>query len=177
MSTERPTDRRGVPHRTAEPAPWPAFRTLAWSMPAAFAPHIAEEYAAGFPEWVAGHFGEPMTAGTFLANNAVFMAILLGLTAWAHLRPGAASAFLLIAWASGNLFWNFVFHLATTVAFDRYSPGLVTATLLYLPLSVAAGGAALRERVLTPASFATAVAIGAGLMLIVMLAALYRVTP
>lgn len=149
------------------------FRSLIWLMPASFAPHILEEFAAGFPGWVTDTLGSPMSAGGFLLNNAAFMAILLGLAAWAWRRPSPLPAFLLLSWASGNLFWNAVFHLATTLLYGRYSPGLVTAVLLYVPVSVAVGRAALRERALPPAAFAGAVAVGAALMLLVIWGGLF----
>lgn len=150
------------------------FRRLIWLMPAVFAVHIVEEYGAGFPGWVSTMFGQPMAPDTFLFNNAGFMVILLGLTIWAAARPSALSAFLLLSWASGNLFWNFVFHLATTVIFDRFSPGLVTGTLLYLPVSVAVAWAALSQRVLPVAAFVVAMAVGGGLMLLVIWGGLYH---
>lgn len=159
---------------TANEGPVPRFRSLIWLMPASFAPHILEEFTAGFPDWVTHTLGSPMSAGGFLLNNAVFMAILLGLTVWAWRRPSALSAFVLLSWASGNLFWNFVFHLATTALYDRFSPGLVTAVLLYFPVSAVVGWSALRERVLPPAAFVAAVAIGGALMLIVIWAGLFR---
>jgi hypothetical protein len=151
-----------------------SFRRLIWLMPAVFAVHIVEEYGAGFPAWVSSMFGQPMAGPTFLVNNAAFMVILLGLTFWASARPSAVSAFFLLSWASGNLFWNFVFHLATTVVFDRFSPGLVTATLLYLPVSVAVAWSALAQRVLPVAAFIAATAIGATLMLLVIWGGLYH---
>ncbi len=151
-----------------------AFRRLIWLMPAVFAVHIVEEYGAGFPGWVSAMFGQPMAPQAFLVNNAGFMVVLLGLTGWAARRPSALSAFVLLSWASGNLFWNFVFHLATTVIFDRFSPGLVTATLLYLPVSVVVARAALAERVMPVAAFVTATAIGAALMLLVIWGGLYH---
>jgi len=154
--------------------PVPRFRRLVWLMPAAFAPHIVEEYGTGFPVWVEQTLGGAMTGGAFLLNNAVFMLILLSLTAWAAWRPSPVSAFVLLSWASGNLFWNFVFHLVTTVLYDRYSPGLMTAVLLYLPVSVAVAWAALNERVLPRAAFAGAVSIGGALMLLVIWVGLYR---
>ncbi|SMF72399.1 Protein of unknown function with HXXEE motif-containing protein [Tistlia consotensis] len=149
-----------------------AFRRLVWLMPACYLPHIVEEFASGFPHWVVATLGGAMTERGFLVNNAGFMALLLGLTAWASFRPSRLSAFLLLSWASGNLFWNFVFHLSTTALYDSWSPGLATAVLLYYPVSLLVGRVALREGVLRPGSFAAAVAIGAGLMLFVLWAGL-----
>lgn len=149
------------------------FHRLIWLMPAAFAPHIAEEYGTGFPDWVTQTLGGAMTAGAFLTNNALFMVILLSLTAWAAWRPSPVSAFVLLSWASGNLFWNAVFHLATTALYGRYSPGLVTAVLLYLPVSLLVAQTALRDRVLPQGAFAGAVCIGGALMLLVIEVGLY----
>lgn len=148
------------------------FRRIVWLMPAAFAVHIVEEAVGGFPAWVGLVVGRPMSSADFLLNNAAFMGVLVSLTAWATIRPGRLPAFLLVAWASGNLFWNFVFHLVTTVLLDRYSPGLVSAVLLYFPLSVAVAWAVLRERVLGTGRFLGAVSIGAALMLLVIWARL-----
>lgn len=150
------------------------FHRLIWLMPAAFAPHIVEEYASGFPDWVTHTLGGTMTGGAFLANNTLFMVILLSLTAWAAWRPSPVSAFVLLSWASGNLFWNSIFHIATTALYARWSPGLITAILLYLPVSVLVARAALRERVLPVGAFAGAVCIGGALMLLVIKVGLYR---
>lgn len=150
------------------------FRSLIWLMPASFAPHILEEFAAGFPGWVTDTLGSPMSAGGFLLNNAAFMAILLGLTGWAWRRPSPLPAFLLLCWASGNLFWNFVFHLATTFLYDRFSPGLLTAVALYFPISIVVAWAAVSQRALPLPAFAGAVAVGAALMLFVIWAGLFQ---
>ena len=154
----------------------PLFGRIVWLMPAAFAVHIVEEFAGGFPEWVRLVTGAAMPVGAFLANNAAFMAILLGLTAWVSIRPSRLPAFALLAWASGNLFWNFVFHLATTMLLDRYSPGLVTAVLLYFPLSAVVAWVTLREGVLGRGAFAGAATVGAALMLLVIWARLFEAT-
>jgi hypothetical protein len=152
----------------------PRFQTLIWLMPAAFAPHILEEYGTGFPGWVSTTLGGVMTNQAFLINNAVFMAILVSLTLWASLRPGAASAFILLSWASGNQFWNFVFHLTTTALYDRFSPGLLTAVLLYFPVSVAVAWTTLKQKVLSPVAFTLAASIGAALMGVVIWVGLFH---
>jgi hypothetical protein len=143
---------------------YPKFRTLAWLMPAAFAVHIAEEYGSGFAAWVTNVVGGSMDELAFALNNAAFMAILLALTAWATRTTSRLAVFLLVVWASANLFWDFLFHLATTGAFNRSSPGLFSATLLYFPLSIVVGRSVLREGLLGRGAFASAAALGAGLM-------------
>ena len=138
----------------------PNFYRLIWLMPLAFACHIGEEYIGGFPAWVTNTVGGSMSAPIFLVNNAGFMAVLLALTAWSAIARTTLANAVLIAWASANLFWDFLFHLGTVPLFDRYSPGLVTATLLYFPISVVVAAAALAQRALSPRAFRISCAIG-----------------
>jgi hypothetical protein len=51
-----------------------------------------------------------------------------------------------------------------TAAQGRYSPGVVTGSLLYYPLSIAVAWAVLREGVLRLPAFAMATVLGAALL-------------
>lgn len=150
------------------------FERFLWAMPAAYALHIWEEYGTGFPGWMNQHMHASMTNPAFLLNNALFMVILLSLSTWASLSTSRLSAFLFLSWASGNLFWNFIFHLATTVIADSYSPGLVTASLLYYPISIWVGVLAVRSGRLSIPRVVGAFAIGAGIMMFVIWAGLWH---
>lgn len=150
------------------------FEQFLWLMPAAYAVHIPEEYLTGFPAWMSEHMQASMDDQGFLLNNALFMAILLSLSFWASRTRTALPAFVFLSWASGNLFWNFIFHLWTTVLADSYSPGLVSAVLLYYPLPVIGAVLAVRQGRLSPGSVAGAFAIGAALMLFVIWSGLWQ---
>ena len=150
------------------------FERFLWAMPAAYALHICEEFGAGFPAWMNQYMHASMTNAAFLMNNALFMAILLSLSAWASLSTSRLSAFLFLGWASGNLFWNFIFHLATTLIADSYSPGLVTASLLYYPISIWVGVLAVRDKRLDLAGVLGAFAVGAAIMMFVIWAGLWH---
>lgn len=150
------------------------FERFLWAMPAAYALHICEEFGTGFPAWMNQHMHASMTNTMFLLDNALFMAILLSLSAWASLSTSRLSAFLFLGWASGNLFWNFIFHLATTLIADSYSPGLVTASLLYYPISIWAGVLAVRDGRLNLAGVIGSFAIGGGAMMFVIWAGLWH---
>ncbi|MAM12672.1 HXXEE domain-containing protein [uncultured Tistrella sp.] len=143
-------------------------------LPVVYLLHIVEEYGAGFPAWMSLHMQADMGDAGFLRNNALFMVILVTLCLWAARSTTRLSAFLLLAWTSGQLFWNFVFHLATTVIADSYSPGLVTAALLYQPVSLAMAALAVRDRHLSLSDTLFAFTIGAGLMLFVIWAGLWH---
>lgn len=152
----------------------PSFERFLWAMPVAYAIHIPEEFLSGFPAWMAKHMHASMDAQGFVLNNALFMAILLSLSLWASKTRSALPAFVFLSWASGNLFWNFIFHLWTTVQADSYSPGLVSATLLYYPISIWAGVLAVKQHRLTRGAVLGAFTIGAALMLFVIWAGLWQ---
>ncbi|WP_372502337.1 HXXEE domain-containing protein [Tistrella mobilis] len=145
-------------------------------MPAVYLFHIVEEYGAGFPAWMTLHMQADMNDVGFLRNNALFMTILVLLCLWATCSRTRLSALLLLAWGSGQLFWNFIFHLVTTVIADSYSPGLVTAALLYQPVSLAVAGLAIRDHRLNLPDTLLAFTIGAGLMLFVIWTGLWHFT-
>jgi hypothetical protein len=150
------------------------FERFLWLFPAAYALHICEEYGAGFPAWMTRHMHASMGNAAFLQNNALFMAILLAVSTWASISRSWLSAFVFLSWASGNLFWNFIFHLVTTLYADSYSPGLVTASLLYYPISIWGGVLAVRDGRLAIGGVLGAFAIGAAVMMFVIWAGLWH---
>jgi Protein of unknown function with HXXEE motif len=142
------------------------FRRVVWLMPAAFALHIVEEYAGGFPVWATNVLGGRFNNVDFAFNNAAFLTILVGLTVWVS-KSGSRRASFLIAWSSGNIFWDGLFHVLTTAYFNRYSPGLITSSVLYLPISLVIGTAALRSQALTVKALLGALASGLGILVFV----------
>jgi hypothetical protein len=136
------------------------FRRIIWLLPAAYGLHIVEEYLGGFPIWVTQVVGGSFNNVAFALNNLAFMAILLVLTTWTSRSTSRFPVFLLIVWASANVFWDGLFHIVTTAIYDRYSPGLITASLLYAPVSLAVACFALRSRLVTPGVLIAGVAAG-----------------
>lgn len=151
-----------------------SFRRLVWAIPAAYAVHICEEYFAGFPDWVVQFLSGAMTRPFFLAANAVLMAVLLALTVQVGRGRTGLPVFALLALSSAQMGWNFVFHLATTALYGRYSPGLVSAAALYYPLSLLIWRAAWRERLVGRAAFFATVAVGPALLLLAVWTGLFR---
>jgi hypothetical protein len=110
---------------------------LTWIPLAAAALHIIEEFVwpGGFAAWYRQY--HPAIARSVSARYLVIVnAILLGVCALAGVlgfTPRGAALFLTIL---AVLFGNAIFHLAATIRLRRYSPGVVTGVLLYLPLGV-----------------------------------------
>jgi hypothetical protein len=151
------------------------FNRLLWLMPASFAVHIGEEWFGGFAPYVAATLhGSVMSSAQFLINNAAFMALLLGASLWASRSASRLSAFVLMVWASGNLFWDFFAHLIYTVMFGIYSPGLVTASLLYYPLPILVTAISIHEGRLTVSTSLLAYLIGGLLILAVIWGGVYH---
>ncbi|BBY32867.1 hypothetical protein BST33_05115 [Mycolicibacter minnesotensis] len=134
----------------------PGFRNVIWLMPAAYLLHIAEEYLGGFPAWVTHDVHGRFDNVAFAFNNLAFMAILVTLVSVNYRRRALVRSVALVVFASANLFWDALFHLGMTPILNRYSPGLITAMLLYYPICLLIGTVIIKEKVLTGRQFTLA---------------------
>lgn len=100
-----------------------------WAIVAAAVIHVAEEYRGGFLTWFPKFSGMRIAMEQFVIVNALF--VLLCITA--ALVPGQAIVLKLSV--AALIFVNACIHIIGTVRFRRYSPGLVSALLLYMPLA------------------------------------------
>ncbi len=106
--------------------------SLLWLYTATFLLHIAEEGFAGegFYRWISGVTGREMPRTTFFLLNAIFfgamvLAILVfpaGRSPWLTSILGTITA------------GNALGHIVGSAFSRAYSPGVVTGTLLWLPL-------------------------------------------
>jgi hypothetical protein len=99
--------------------------------------HITEEFfwPGGFADWdrmYRPHIAKSITKRLHIVINAL---LLLGTLAVAQSTrgPSAAAAWLTFA---ALLFGNAIFHLVGTIKTKRYSPGVATGLLLYVPMAV-----------------------------------------
>jgi hypothetical protein len=134
------------------------FRKLVILAPVAYVVHIAEE-APRFGPWTRlypDRFSKTLTTGDFVATNVVLMFVVLTAVALCLRRS------LVVAGLSGASweFSNAVFHIGLTVSSRIYSPGVVTAIVVYVPLSVATFYQASKERLLSPRRVALALFLG-----------------
>src|SRR5678815_2027521 len=102
-----------------------------WLFPLAYGLHTAEEYVFHFPAYVANVSGQHISNSQFLFLNAVFW--LLMVTAVVVVRTRSSQAWLVITLAA-VLGINAAVHLLGSIVTATYSPGTVTAVLLYVPL-------------------------------------------
>jgi hypothetical protein len=115
----------------------PNFRAMLWVFPVAVALHDGEE-AWLLPGWVSRHREQlpvhpgdgPIWAGLVMVTLAAFVVTVCCArngreSTWAYILFGLMSAMLL------NVF---VPHVPATVVFRQYTPGVLSAVLLNLPL-------------------------------------------
>lgn len=140
------------------------FRWI-WLFPLAFVLHCLEE-GPGFSHWVEHTLHGQLSWWQWFWNNVGFMTVLVTLCAVATVTRARWATVALFVWTAGQVFWNFVFHLYTEIHFDAYSPGLVTACVLYYPLYLALAYRALRDGYLSLQHVVVAMIAGAtGLVL------------
>jgi hypothetical protein len=161
-----------MPTRSAASPPEGAARP--WCLlllPVFFLVHIGEELWAGegFAAWTSRLSGSPVTEVRYAAINGIGWPIFASLTVVAVLRP---RSLWLAATLSTLLLVNACLHALGTLVTASYSPGLVSALVLYPPTCVAA--LRLARRSCSSATFFRAVLAGAGLHALVLLAAFVR---
>ena len=95
-----------------------------------YAVHMIEEFALGFVEWANRYFGRFDWTQNLIGNSA-YVVLLVAACYLYYKNPsrylwlGMASAM----WVLANAF----IHLSATILSGEYSPGVVTATILYIP--------------------------------------------
>lgn len=131
-----------------------------WLSTAAYGIHILEEFAFDWRNWARAVIRLPVEWTDFYITNA--LVIVLGVSAvnLADAAPGIALAF------PALMLINAVFFhiLPVAITKGRFSPGLITAVLLFFPVAGGTFWVAHTNGILTTNIAATAFAIGASLM-------------
>ena len=131
--------------------------TLAWLGMAAYALHILEEYSFNWRGWARAVLKLPVDWGDFYVTNAVVIAVGIAQGMLAPTLPWAPLLF-----ASLMLINAVFFHILPVARFKgRYSPGVATAVVLFLPVGIAVWKRAADDGALYPAIIVIAVGGGA----------------
>jgi hypothetical protein len=104
-----------------------------WLFPATMIIHVAEEALTGetFPRWISRVTGVDLAFGEFLALNAIaFSVIVTGTVLALRLQRGGWA----LAALGTAVVANALLHLGGTALTRSWSPGVASATLLWLPL-------------------------------------------
>ena len=138
-----------------------------WMVAGSCALHVTEEYLTGWQEWARQTLGIVMPTTRFLVVNAILVVVALLLARVGWRRPALS-----LVIPSATLVNAIFFHILPTIVQSRVSPGVYTATCLYLPFSSWALVGAARDGVPRTA-IATAFVAGTVVMTSVVLGAIW----
>ena len=105
--------------------------SLLWLFVPAYLVHIGEEWVGGFPQWLGVVVGRPLPAAAFLIVNGVALVLLITgiLAAIREDRHGW-----IVVTVATIVLINTLVHAAGAALTGSYSPGLISAVVLYVPL-------------------------------------------
>jgi hypothetical protein len=131
-STLRTVSRRGCALRHNTAVRW-QYRDapLLWLFVPAYGVHLAEEWLANFPDWIARIVGRPLPEPAFFFINGC--ALVLIVAAIRAAVRDAQNGWMAVAIATIVL-TNAAAHVAGTALTRSYSPGVISAIVLYVPL-------------------------------------------
>ena len=132
------------------------LQTLLCACVAAYGFHVLEEYVFDWQSWARQVLHLPARWDDFYVTNCLVIVIGAVAVAIAPVWPGVALGF------PGLMLINGVFMhvLPFVLGRGRFSPGLITALLLFIPLGVAA----MKSVAFNPAILITAFLVGAALL-------------
>jgi hypothetical protein len=107
---------------------------ILWLVPVAYFIHILEE-SPRFVPWAKKYLGAPETFGQFIIGNVIFMVYVLVSVFLAIFYPSQWTLIIGLATAAW-IFSNFLIHASYTLYTGEYSPGVVTASAIYAPVSL-----------------------------------------
>jgi hypothetical protein len=128
----------------------PGFERLQWTLPIAVTFHNLEE-AIWLPSWTAAHHAIlpwQVSATSFRIGVGV-LTVAAYVVTWLSLKLGRESVwtYLFVAYTFAMFFNVFVPHLPATILFKSYTPGVITAGIINLPITTLLLVRTLRDRI------------------------------
>lgn len=140
---------------------------ILWLVPIAYAVHMIEE-TPRFVPWTKKYswlFTSQFTMPKFIMGNCLFMTYVLVSIFLALFYPGEWTIILGLSTAAW-IFSNFLLHATITLYSGEYSPGVVTAGAIYVPVSLYIYTKFLESGILTPLDILWSIIIGFAVMYI-----------
>lgn len=126
------------------------FSTALLLAPLVYAIHHAEEHLfLNFRAWRLKYFPDNNALSTEAVLAILVSVGLVYLLLHASLRT-KVSAWVVLIFLMATQVHNAIYHLGATIAFRDFSPGLITAMLLYVPTNGLIARAALKEEWVSP---------------------------
>jgi hypothetical protein len=118
---------------------------LLWLGVVFYALHVLEEYAYDWKTWAVKRLHLPVDWTTFYITNAGVIVLGIACAAIGWCLPGFS-----LVYPALMLINALFFHLLPTITARKFSPGLITALVLFLPITFATYYGAANDGVLTP---------------------------
>ena len=133
------------------------LEAFAWLGMAAYAAHALEEYTLDWRNWSRAILGLPVEWSDFYVTNAVVVALGVAQAMLARTLPIAV-----LAYAGLMLINGFFMHVVPVIRTrGRFSPGVITAVVLFLPLGIATYRFALENGLATVETLCAGLVLGA----------------
>jgi|GEM_PF-796539 len=145
---------------------------ILWLVPVAYGIHIIEE-TPRFVPWAKKYISAPSTFGQFVLGNVIFMAYVIISVFLATFFPGEWTLVLGLSTAAW-IFSNFTIHAFFTLTTGEYSPGVVTAGAIYVPVAVYIYSSALASGMLSGPDLIVSVVLGFSIMYVPTLIQMWR---
>lgn len=115
-----------------------------WALTVAYAAHILEEYVLDWKSWAEKTSNLKMEWNEFFIANAAVIVLGICCSSVGYTCP--IFAYLFVGLATVNALFA---HIGTTIVKRRFSPGLITSVILFIPICVWAYTIAFEEGILT----------------------------
>lgn len=127
-----------------------SFSSALLLAPLAYAVHHAEEHLLfNFRAWRLRYFADNNALSTEAVLVVLMSVSMVYLLFHATIRT-KVTVWMAITFLMATQVHNALFHLGGTLWFSDFSPGLITALILYLPVNFLIARAALNEGMITP---------------------------
>lgn len=143
-----------------------------WLVPVAYFIHIIEE-TPRFVPWAKRYLSAPSTFAQFILGNIIFMAYVLISVFLATAYPGRWTLILGLSTAAW-IFSNFTIHAFFTLTTGVYSPGVVTAGAVYVPVAAYIYSRVLESGMLSGPDLIAATVLGFSIMYVPTLIQVWR---
>ncbi|WP_321504163.1 HXXEE domain-containing protein [uncultured Methanoregula sp.] len=145
---------------------------ILWLVPIAYCIHIVEE-TPRFVPWAKRYLSAPSTFAQFILGNVIFMGYVIISVFLATVYPSEWTLVLGLSTAAW-IFSNFTLHAFFTLSTGEYSPGVVTAGAVYVPVAVYIYSNVLASGLLSSPDLAVSIVLGFSIMYVPTLIQVWR---
>lgn len=106
---------------------------IAWLLPSAYIIHIVDEYffGVGFSNWFSEMFGAELSVSDFIIINSIGLVVMISIAIF-YSKKIVGNFFLAVP--GTVLFINGLIHIIASIITWGYSPGTISAIVIYMPL-------------------------------------------